>query len=77
MILPTLAGEQCIGCGECVAACPTDCLAMCGPLPWLPRPGDCVQCAACELICPVDAIRLRANPLDFPPLSLKLNDAKT
>jgi NAD-dependent dihydropyrimidine dehydrogenase PreA subunit len=58
--LPVLDETRCTGCGDCVVVCPVDCLALAGPLPWLPRPGDCVSCALCQLICPVDAIRLAA-----------------
>jgi NAD-dependent dihydropyrimidine dehydrogenase PreA subunit len=54
--LPALDERRCIACGRCVAICPTDCLAMDGPLPWLPRPGDCIRCAACVFVCPTAAI---------------------
>ena len=33
--LPVLNESRCTGCGDCVAVCPTRCLAMAGPLPWL------------------------------------------
>ena len=59
--LPVLDPVRCTGCGDCVAVCPTDCLAMAGPRPWLPRPRDCVSCSACDLVCPTDAIRLRST----------------
>jgi len=58
--LPALDPARCTGCGACAAVCPTDCLAMAGPLPWLPRPLDCVACGACVLVCPADAVRLEA-----------------
>jgi len=56
--LPVLDPTRCTGCGDCVAVCPTDCLEMIGPLPWLPRPGDCVSCDLCVSVCPADALRL-------------------
>jgi MinD superfamily P-loop ATPase len=58
MSLPVLSPAKCTGCGDCAALCPADCLAMAGPLPWLPRPADCVVCGVCELVCPVAAITL-------------------
>jgi formate hydrogenlyase subunit 6/NADH:ubiquinone oxidoreductase subunit I len=58
--LPLLNEARCTGCGECVAVCPTDCLAMAGSLPWLPRPGDCISCSVCCLICPADALTMAA-----------------
>ena len=64
--LPVLSAARCTGCGDCVAVCPTDCLAMAGPRPWLPRPRDCVSCSACELVCPADAIRLTADAVTEP-----------
>lgn len=56
--LPVLNELRCVGCGDCVRVCPTECLAMAGPLPWMPRPGDCVSCAACVLVCPVGALEM-------------------
>ncbi len=56
--LPLLDETRCTGCGDCVRVCPTVCLEMVGPLPWLPRPDDCISCNLCGLICPTDAIRL-------------------
>ena len=57
--LPAVNVARCVGCGDCVAVCPVDCLAMAGPVPWLPRPADCVSCSACVLVCPTDAVRLK------------------
>jgi NAD-dependent dihydropyrimidine dehydrogenase PreA subunit len=59
MELPHVNSQVCTGCGDCVAVCPTDCLALGDSLPWLPRPADCIQCDLCVLICPVDAIRMQ------------------
>ena len=58
--LPALDERVCVGCGDCVRVCPTDCLAMDGPYPWLPLPLDCVSCALCVVVCPVDALVLSA-----------------
>jgi formate hydrogenlyase subunit 6/NADH:ubiquinone oxidoreductase subunit I len=57
--LPALDETRCVGCGDCVLLCPTDCLEMAGVLPWLPRPGSCVSCTLCVLICPVEALTMR------------------
>ena len=65
--LPVLDVTRCTGCGDCVAVCPADCLAMSGARPWLPRPRDCVSCSACELVCPTDAIQLRALLREVQP----------
>ena len=56
--LPLLDETRCIGCGDCVAVCPTTCLEMASAIPWLPRPADCVSCALCALVCPTEALRL-------------------
>jgi Fe-S-cluster-containing hydrogenase component 2 len=56
--LPTLDETRCVGCGDCVLLCPTDCLEMADELPWLPRPGWCVSCTLCVLVCPVEALAM-------------------
>ncbi len=56
--LPDLRDDRCTGCAWCVEGCPTGCLEMRGPLPWLPRPLDCVSCALCAEICPTHAITM-------------------
>ena len=59
MELPDVDERLCTGCGDCVPACPTDCLAMAGPLPWLARPAECISCALCALVCPTSAIAMK------------------
>lgn len=55
---PALDETLCTGCGECVAVCPTSCLEMIGPIPWLARPAHCISCSFCALICPAHALRM-------------------
>ncbi len=59
--LPVLDITRCTGVADCVAVCPTYCLEMDGPLPWLPRPADCISCGLCVLICPAEALTLAAE----------------
>lgn len=59
--LPVVAATRCTGCGWCVEACPTACLAMGRNVPWLPRPLDCVSCTLCVSICPADALEMQSE----------------
>jgi NAD-dependent dihydropyrimidine dehydrogenase PreA subunit len=56
--LPLLDETRCSGCADCVAVCPTQCLAMRGATPCLDRPTDCISCGLCVLICPSTALSL-------------------
>jgi MinD superfamily P-loop ATPase len=59
--LPTLDERLCNSCGWCVRLCPTDCLEMAGPLPFLARPGHCNSCGVCVLVCPTAALTLTSR----------------
>jgi formate hydrogenlyase subunit 6/NADH:ubiquinone oxidoreductase subunit I len=56
--LPLIDPTVCTGCGDCIAICPTQALAMVGGKAAIERPGACNYCAVCEALCPVGAIAL-------------------
>ena len=56
--MPQINQSMCIGCTECVNACPTGALGTRGGKAALLSPDLCTYCAACEAICPVEAIEL-------------------
>jgi formate hydrogenlyase subunit 6/NADH:ubiquinone oxidoreductase subunit I len=61
--LPQIDHQKCIGCGDCVAQCPTHALASTinadgNPKAILAYPALCIYCDLCEDICPTAAIEL-------------------
>ncbi len=56
--MPRIDRQKCIGCGDCIAACPTNALGRVAGKAALVRPSACTYCIACEPICPTDAIEL-------------------
>jgi ferredoxin len=56
--LPQIDKELCTGCGDCIAACPTQALGLFDGLALVTAPAACNYCGECEMVCPVGAIAL-------------------
>ncbi len=55
---PVVNKDECIGCGNCVDACPEDVLELKDGVAEVVYPEKCTQCGSCVEACPVDAITL-------------------
>jgi formate hydrogenlyase subunit 6/NADH:ubiquinone oxidoreductase subunit I len=56
---PDIDSHLCTLCGDCVAVCPTDALAVARGVEIVLTPRTCIQCSVCEAVCPVAAIAMR------------------
>ncbi len=56
--LPQINPRICMGCGACIASCPSGSLSWEAGKAALGYPDRCGYCATCEEICPVSAIEL-------------------
>jgi ferredoxin len=56
--LPQIDRLACTGCGDCVAACQPQAVALVNAKAVVARPTACSYCGGCEAVCPVGAIAL-------------------
>jgi ferredoxin len=56
--LPLIDLQTCTGCGDCVAACQPQAIALVNAKAVVVRPTACSYCGGCEPVCPVGAIAL-------------------
>ncbi len=56
--LPQINPMRCIGCGDCIAQCPSNALGWHGKKASLMHPDRCTYCATCEDLCPNSAIEV-------------------
>jgi Fe-S-cluster-containing hydrogenase component 2 len=64
--LRTTDEEECIGCGDCIEACPVDALQMGDEFPIVDEE-VCIGCGLCAIPCPSDAARLKRRTDVTPP----------
>lgn len=57
-VLPDIDEATCIRCGQCVARCPAEAVAMADSGPVIVKPAACTYCGICESLCPAGAVTL-------------------
>lgn len=56
MYIALVNWDKCMGCGDCVGACPVQCFVMEGDKSLAHRASYCIDCGTCLEVCPEDAI---------------------
>jgi len=56
-LLPKVEESECVMCGDCVTACPTNALTQNGSYPVLEK-NLCINCWCCHEMCPSKAISI-------------------
>jgi len=57
--LPDIDMRICTVCGDCILACPTECLEIMRNIEIALSPQLCISCGICAAVCPVAAIEMR------------------
>jgi Pyruvate/2-oxoacid:ferredoxin oxidoreductase delta subunit len=57
--LPDIDPRLCTACADCIAACPTQCLALSKWQQVVLAAHECISCRICELVCTPKAIAMR------------------
>lgn len=71
--MPWIKVEDCIGCGDCVEACPVDAIVMADEVAVIDM-GDCIRCGTCHDACPQGAVRHDGEKI---PAEVDANVART
>lgn len=59
---PKLLKRKCVGCRECLVACPAKAIVMENGKPVIDK-NTCIRCFCCQEVCPHSAMIIRRNPV--------------